>query len=362
MSLSAVSIVEVTRGLAVGGAERALLLRLARVKELGFPVTSVVWNTNPVADALTGSLRSSGIEVVESPLRSLRGMVRFCREARRLGFTRVVVHSPSDAVIIGLLKILHFIRTPIIFNTHSEKTKRINRLLLRWINRAYDVHIADADAVARGPLCRGARNIHVVYLGTVAPNELPTARPQSQPVSCVILGRLIPLKRYDWAIRAISDARNSLGTQAALLVIGDGPMRQNLEDLSAALEVGAQFLGVLEQPAKVLNTCDLLIISSEYEGLPLTLFEALVHGLRVVSTDVGGIRTLCADSGSVTLAPSDDYQAFSLAVTSAIHTGDFSIEGKKARAKEWEWLHQPKLLAEFYEAMDIHVSGPEDFR
>lgn len=77
---------------------------------------------------------------------------------------------------------------------------------------------------------------------------------------------------------------------AELLYIGDGPMRAVLEQISARSGVGERirFAGYQHRPADFLVDCDLLVLTSDWEGFGNVLVEALYCGLGIISTDSGG--------------------------------------------------------------------------
>lgn len=74
-------------------------------------------------------------------------------------------------------------------------------------------------------------------------------------------------------------------------VIGDGPERDKLEALSVRYKVDRAvcFLGHMANPYPVMKRCDALILISKYEGMPVTIEEAMILGINVVASNVGGI-------------------------------------------------------------------------
>jgi glycosyltransferase involved in cell wall biosynthesis len=73
--------------------------------------------------------------------------------------------------------------------------------------------------------------------------------------------------------------------------VGDGPERPHLEDRVAARGLGEKviFLGQVPDIASALERFDVFVLTSRYEGLPISLLEAMSTGLPVVGTAVGGI-------------------------------------------------------------------------
>jgi glycosyltransferase involved in cell wall biosynthesis len=100
------------------------------------------------------------------------------------------------------------------------------------------------------------------------------------------VGRLAPQKAPSVALRAF--ALSGLGKAARLVIIGDGPLRAEMQGLAESLGVRVTWLG--EQNAKtVMHAFDVFLLSSDSEGNPIVVLEAMARGLPIVATSVGGI-------------------------------------------------------------------------
>src|SRR6185369_5442166 len=78
------------------------------------------------------------------------------------------------------------------------------------------------------------------------------------------------------------------------VVVGDGPLRPDVEQwiALAGVERFVTLVGYDERPQEQLAAADLLLLTSRWEGLPVTIVEAFREGLPVVATDAGGVREL----------------------------------------------------------------------
>jgi glycosyltransferase involved in cell wall biosynthesis len=120
------------------------------------------------------------------------------------------------------------------------------------------------------------------------------------------MGRLIPLKGIDTAIRALSGRGD-----AELLVAGDGPERGALRRLACQCGARVRFAGTVagKEKADLFRAADAFVCASRVlasgrtEGMPTALLEALSHGLPVIATDVGGIKGVVRDGESALLVP-----------------------------------------------------------
>lgn len=101
----------------------------------------------------------------------------------------------------------------------------------------------------------------------------------------VAAGRLAPWKGFEDLIRAMKVLTNK--RRARLMILGDGPLRSELEGL--ILELGlsgvVSLLGYVENPLKYFARADIFVLSSHVEGLPNVLVEAMMCGCTPVATD-----------------------------------------------------------------------------
>ncbi|WP_447978420.1 glycosyltransferase [Candidatus Nitrospira bockiana] len=128
----------------------------------------------------------------------------------------------------------------------------------------------------------------------------------------VLVASLVPVKRHEMLLQAVSSARAS-GANIHLHIVGDGPLRVKLERLAAALGMAETtiFHGQVagRRPVfEILDASDLFVMTSASEGMPRAMIEAMARGLAVVGTDVGGIVELLP---SAQRFPVDDCQALS---------------------------------------------------
>lgn len=101
------------------------------------------------------------------------------------------------------------------------------------------------------------------------------------------VGRLVPWKGMDVLINAMSELKD-----IRLIIVGEGPEREKLEVISNKLEVNDRviFTGRLNQERlwEHMKACDLFVLNTGYEGLPHVTIEAMMLGLPVITTRVGG--------------------------------------------------------------------------
>lgn len=117
----------------------------------------------------------------------------------------------------------------------------------------------------------------------------PAPNPKSRRI-CFI-GRLVEQKNLFSLLKAVE------GLDAELTIVGDGHLRDSLEEESRRLGISASFPGRLphEKLPGIMNSSAMFVLPSHYEGHPKALIEAMASGLPVIGTDVPGIANLITD-------------------------------------------------------------------
>jgi glycosyltransferase involved in cell wall biosynthesis len=131
------------------------------------------------------------------------------------------------------------------------------------------------------------------------------------------IGRLESEKRFDLLLEIAA----ALDTRAFVVIAGDGSLRPALERQAAALGISdrVKLLGLRRDPADVHHAFDVYVQTSEREGIPNALLEAMAVGTAIVATDVGGTRELITDGVHGRLAPRADLAALTAAVRDTLN-------------------------------------------
>ncbi len=111
-----------------------------------------------------------------------------------------------------------------------------------------------------------------------------------------MVGRLVPVKRFDLALDAGASLLKSR-PDVHFLLVGEGRSRGSLEALAREhdMQRSVSFLGLREDVADVLNCSDIVLVTSAFEGGGLVALEAMALGKPVVATAVGAIPTVLRD-------------------------------------------------------------------
>ena len=139
-----------------------------------------------------------------------------------------------------------------------------------------------------------AEKIDVLYNGTKITNQKNKHRKGGK--NLISVGRLAPWKNIDVIIDSIEVLNQFQKDRFSLTLVGDGPMRDNLEEdidrkgLSNQIEITGQVPS--EDVQYYLNKADIYLQASGYEGLPHVILEAINHSLTIISTPIGGTNEI----------------------------------------------------------------------
>jgi glycosyltransferase involved in cell wall biosynthesis len=130
-----------------------------------------------------------------------------------------------------------------------------------------------------------------------------------------IVGRIVPIKNHALFVQMAAQVRDAI-PDAHFVIIGDGDRRADVEAQVDALNLrdAVTFTGWLQDLKPAYSAMDVLVISSDNEGTPVSIIEALAAGVRVVSTAVGGVPDLLGGGDYGRLVPPGDPGALAAAV------------------------------------------------
>ena len=312
--------------LAGGGAERTMVNLLGEIARRGSPVDLVLSTaTGPYLDDVPDGVRLVDLGA-SRVVTSLPSLVRYLRRARPEAMLTVLTHASLVGLVARAVARVGTRVAVVEQDTMSEVARetirRRARLMPFFVRRLYpkaDMIIAVSSGVAddlaefvRLPRSR----VEVVYNPVVTPNVKAAARGDiphrwlgdGEPPVVLGIGRLQPRKKdFALLIRAFAKARGDTG--ARLIILGEGPERSALEELVSNLGVEScvTIPGFVDNPYAYLSRASLFVLSSQWEGLPTVLIEAMYCGVPVVSTDCpSGPREILAGGRHGVLVPVGD--------------------------------------------------------
>jgi len=152
-------------------------------------------------------------------------------------------------------------------------------------------------------------NLHVVSGGINSERFHPGTDESS--IDLILAGRLAPIKRIDIFLQAVRRVADRVPTVKAVIV-GDGPLREELQKLSEDLGIAENvaFAGRRDDVEHWLRSSRIFVLTSDSEGLSLSMMEAMISGLPAVVSDVGDLGDLVENGVNGYLVPRRSPQLF----------------------------------------------------
>lgn len=179
------------------------------------------------------------------------------------------------------------------------------------------------------------KNRSIIISNPVFINQNRYPIPQNREKKIVTVGRLHQQKNHKLLIKAFEKASPKF-PEYVLEIFGDGNLKEELENeiTRRNLKERVFLRGTSSNIYDLINSASLFVLSSDYEGVPNTLLEAMALGLPCISTDCrpGGAREVITDGKNGILVPVGDADKMAEAMESVLLDGNISSKlGEEAR-------------------------------
>lgn len=138
----------------------------------------------------------------------------------------------------------------------------------------------------------------------------------STEVAIAIVGRLAPIKNHSMFLDAVKIVSDRTTKKVRVFIVGDGSERQSIEQKIKALDLGEkvniEMTSWIKDIGRFNSGMDLICLTSNNEGTPVSLIEAQAANIPVISTDVGGVRDVVLDGETGYVVPKNDPESFAL--------------------------------------------------
>jgi glycosyltransferase involved in cell wall biosynthesis len=318
--------------------------------DVACPRRSNVWETLSRRNGVRLHVIGSARRPAPGDLRTLARLVRLVRRD-----DLVHAHSAKAGFLGRLAAALTGRRRTCVFSPHgwsfwaAKGAERrlylaLERLAARWC--AVIVTQSDSERQAGLEARIGRPEQYRVVLNGVDLARFDT-EPAPVPGRVVWVGRLAPAKRPDVAIEVGAELRQR-GVEVDLVLVGDGPDREEAERLLAERPAGSATLaGRRPDIPELLREASCLLLTSEYESCPLGVIEAMAAGVPVVATAVGGVPELVTDGEHGLLAPAGDVTGLADAVQRLVaDPAAARAMGAAGRERARESLSRERMVAE----------------
>jgi glycosyltransferase involved in cell wall biosynthesis len=231
---------------------------------------------------------------------------------------------------------------------------RLGQALLR-VPRTLAVNSTRAYRQAIG---MGVPAHRVVYLPCVVDTSLftPVSSLERPETLLLNVGRLVEAKRHDRFLRVLRRVIDHApsGMTVRGIVMGDGPLRTTLDAQAAELGLGGEALTFLAHPDSppVFQSASIFVLTSDYEGTPNVILEAMATGLPLVACDVGEVTAVVEDgvTGYIVSPGDEDLMVKTVLdlVNDPAKRGRFGTESRRRVEQRWSTARLPEELTTLY--------------
>lgn len=283
-------IVHILPELDLGGVERHVIWLSNELVSMGHEVL-VVSGGGKLEEQLDKRVRTFHLPVYQkNPFTGAWSALRLASKIKKEGWQILHAHSRVPAWIAWWTSLLA--RVPWVVTCHACYSS-MNPLIYKPYGRANGA-ISVSLAVQEHMLAFLPSRHLVIHNGIPIPggkNELPSFPPEGQPFRLLFVGRLSEVKGIDFALEILSGLKEYPWT---LDILGDGPLRKDLEVFVREhhMEERVTFHGIRNDVQSFMARSHGMLFPSKYEGLPLTLSEAVLVGTPVLASDIPENREL----------------------------------------------------------------------
>ncbi|MDF5707613.1 MAG: glycosyltransferase family 4 protein [Nostoc sp. S4] len=318
-------------GLTSGGAERVLVLLAQGFLQRGHTVTVITLSSKdtdfyslpPTIERVALNLQQKSATLLHGIGNTIVRMIRLRQAVRETQPDIVISFMASMNIFAGLA--LFKTNYPLIGTEHcspkmfpcGQSWEMFRRPTYRHLRRLVSVSQGVDDELTW--LLKAKRT--VIYNPFLPPQNFPDQIHYPNGVNpdkkwIMSMGRLIFEKRFDLMLTAFQKIADRY-PDWQLLVLGEGELRDELENLREHLGLSEQvvFTGAISDPFPLLQHSKLFVLSSQTEGFPMSLGEALAFGLPAIATNCSsGIRELMRDGIDGIIVPNQDIAALTVAM------------------------------------------------
>jgi glycosyltransferase involved in cell wall biosynthesis len=361
-----------------GGGERLAVQTAARLDRSRFQTTlcATRWDpgeaSEPLVAGALAELRAAGVDFLGLPRRSTFDIVSWARLAVALRRRRIgVIHAHKFGSNVWGTLVGRLARVPVVIaheHTWSYEGQRLRQLLDRHlVARGTDAFLAvSREDMRRMVEIEGIDPRDVLFV----PNGIPPLpapgrdirRELRIPSDAPVIGAVTRLCRQK-APEVLVRAAARLATDfpgLRVLVAGVGPEEDRVRVLIDALGLGGtvRLLGARDDVPDVLAALDVAVLSSDWEGSPLSVMEYMAAGLPVVATSVGGVPDLITHGVHGLLVARRDWAGLAEATTRLLRDRPLAeAMGRRAQERqrrEFDLHTMVRRLEGLYE--DLHTA------
>lgn len=352
-----------------GGAERMVSLLASHLDLNRFEVRAFCVYGDPQHNAMEQSVLDHGVPItyIRKGLGfSVKHMVRLGRELSN--YSPAVVHTHLNAcmyaapwAILNRITMLHTIH-----NVPSQEASGLRAKVMRNLyssGRAVPVAISEKNRILTADFYGVPKSRVEMVVNPVELSAYVDASPKPWSERCydfINVARFENQKNHVGLVTAFAKliAQSEEFSSLKLALVGQGPLEQSVQHLVDELGVSenVEFLGRRDDVAELMHDSKCFILPSNYEGLPMTILEAMAAGLPVVATDVGGVSDVVRDGITGLLVDADDEESLLSAMALVIGSSEMR-QSMSSAAADIVVDYDVKAVADCYGALYSRYSS-----
>lgn len=325
-------ILHITNCLSEGGVETFLLSLLPQLREKGHEVDLLVLNRRSVSMKEVFEIR--GIRVYIGKYSNLYNPLNiFLLKKYLLNYDIVHTHLWPAQLYVSLGKVLSNTPAKFVTTEHNNFNKRRRfkyyRFVEQWMYNQFDLIIGVCEA-SKTNLLKWINHSGVIAIhngiqsemfSDAAPYEKEELGLSSSFFMVTMTARFFPQKDQMTLIRAIA----LLPSNIHLVLVGSGETMFSCQRMSNELGITNRihFLGRRMDVNRILKTSDLCVLSTHYEGLPISIIEYMAAGKAIIATRVDGVREMLPDN---CLVEPDDVEDMAMKIKRFFDDKDLTSE------------------------------------
>lgn len=303
-----------------GGAERVVSVLASQMAKQGMPVEVLTYYDRPVSYPLDPEVKLSALEIITGSSSKLKNLLQLRKYLKNNAKAVISFLAPFN--IMAITAVLGS-GTPILVADRNDPSKVPSNKAVRKVRdllyRFADGVVVQTKKNKQYFSSAVQEKSQVIYNPVDLKAYAGAALKAEKEKKIVTAGRLMPQKNQKMMIRAFAEVFKS-HPEYELIIYGEGPERESLEHLihGLGMEDRIKLPGNVTDIYERIRTAEMFVLSSDYEGMPNALIEAMCMGLPVISTKVSGASDLIKDHENGILTEVDDQNAFAVAMQELI--------------------------------------------
>jgi glycosyltransferase involved in cell wall biosynthesis len=346
--------------LVLGGAEKQLYLLAKGLVQQGWKVVIITLHAGH-GDYWEGPIKELGIPLCEastdSRLKAIAKIVSFLKK-----HPVDILHSWSGFTGLYALLVSRLTAIPVCIGSQRSIEQHLIRELgfpLYWLSYFGFKGITVNSRFGMMELEKRWPNTRICFTPNGIDLQPETAQPDASqktflrqrfgiPQNMRVVGAVgacIQAKRFDLLIESIGLLQQN-GLDCGLVIIGDGPLKVPLQlKAQTILKDGTFFFtGEIPNAEKVMRVFDIFCLTSDFEGTPNVVMEALASGLPVLSTNVGDVSELIEDGVGGVILPSNQPEVIARNIQALFENPELQVKMAECGKEKIQRDYQPGVM------------------